>query len=37
MAVPFVPHWTFGCKGEAKPWYPSVRILRQTQPNDWQA
>lgn len=28
--------WRYGDIGEAMPWYSSVRLIRQSQPNDWQ-
>jgi hypothetical protein len=35
-----VPHgceWRYGIAGEEMPWYPSVRLLRQTSFGDWDA
>ena len=33
--VPFAPQWRWGLAGETTPWYHSVRIIRQTQSNNW--
>ena len=27
--------WLFGPEGEATPWYPSMRLIRQQRPRDW--
>jgi Tfp pilus assembly protein PilF len=35
IAVPHSPQWTWGFDRETTPWYPSVRIFRQTKPRDW--
>jgi tetratricopeptide (TPR) repeat protein len=35
VMVPAVPEWRYGLSGECMPWYPSVRLLRQTNGNDW--
>lgn len=35
VMVPAVPEWRYGRSGERMPWYPSVRLLRQTERNDW--
>jgi len=29
--------WRWGESGEASPWYPSLRIFRQSRPGDWSA
>ena len=29
------PDWRYGWRGERMPWYPSVKLLRQTRPGDW--
>jgi len=31
------PEWRYQKSGESLPWYPSVRLLRQSTPGDWQA
>ncbi len=33
--VPACPEWRYLAQGEVMPWYPSVRIFRQTQLGDW--
>ena len=35
VAVPWWPAWCFLLEGEELPWYPSVRLFRQTEPADW--
>lgn len=35
VLVPTVPEWRYGLSGEHMPWYPSVRLVRQTDPTDW--
>lgn len=37
VAVPWWPAWCFMLEGEEMPWYPSVRLIRQQAPNDWDA
>jgi Flp pilus assembly protein TadD len=37
VAVPWWPAWCFMLEGEEMPWYPSVRLIRQQEPNDWAA
>lgn len=37
VAVPWWPAWCFMLEGEEMPWYPSVRLIRQQEPNDWNA
>jgi tetratricopeptide (TPR) repeat protein len=33
--LPFVPHWKWSLTGNQTPWYPSMRLFRQTSRNDW--
>jgi hypothetical protein len=33
--LPFVPDWRWLLKREDTPWYPSMRLFRQTQRSDW--
>ena len=35
VMVPAAPEWRYLQSGEAMPWYPSVRLLRQSQRGDW--
>jgi hypothetical protein len=35
VMTPFIPEWRYLARGEAMPWYPSVTLLRQTDPHDW--
>jgi tetratricopeptide (TPR) repeat protein len=36
VMTPFAPEWRYLAVGERMPWYPSVRLLRQTRPGDWK-
>jgi len=35
VLVPAVAEWRYLSEGERMPWYPSVRLFRQTQLGDW--
>jgi tetratricopeptide (TPR) repeat protein len=35
VMVPAVPEWRYGVAGEAMPWYPSVRLIRQAARGGW--
>lgn len=35
VMVPYAAEWRYGGSGEAMPWYPSVRLLRQRAPGAW--
>lgn len=35
VMVPYAAEWRYGAAGEAMPWYPSVRLLRQRAPGAW--
>ncbi len=35
VLTPRVPAWRYGLEGESMPWYPSVTLLRQTSPGEW--
>ena len=33
----FSPFWLYGHAGETTPWHPSMRLVRQPRPGDWDA
>jgi uncharacterized protein (TIGR03032 family) len=33
--LPYVPDWRWLMEGETTPWYPTMRLFRQTRPGDW--
>lgn len=35
VMVPHAPEWRYGVEGETIPWYPTVRLFRQTEPGSW--
>jgi hypothetical protein len=35
--LPAVPDWRWGLAGEQTPWYPTMRLFRQTRARDWAA
>jgi len=35
VMVPAVPEWRYGRSGEQMPWYPTVRLLRQSTHGEW--
>jgi tetratricopeptide (TPR) repeat protein len=37
VLAPHVPEWRYGIAGEDMPWYPSVRIFRQSRAGEWAA
>jgi hypothetical protein len=35
--LPFRPYWIYGTRGESTPWYPAMRLVRQSAPGDWDS
>jgi hypothetical protein len=35
MLEPYLPYWPWGLKGDATPWYPTMRIFRQPALDNW--
>jgi hypothetical protein len=35
LLLPFSPDWRWGAHGDTTPWYPSMRLVRQPRPGDW--
>lgn len=33
----YCPYWIYGLKGSTTPWYPSMRLFRQSEPGDWDS
>ena len=33
--LPWLPDWRWGIEGETTPWYPTMRLIRQERPKDW--
>jgi tetratricopeptide (TPR) repeat protein len=34
--LPFSPDWRWGLEGEQTPWYPNMRLFRQTEKENWK-
>ncbi|MFV3077646.1 tetratricopeptide repeat protein [Niveispirillum fermenti] len=34
--VQFMPYWIYGERGQGTPWYPSMRLFRQIDDQDWE-
>ena len=37
LLLSYVPNWRWGLEGERTPWYPSMRLYRQSRRGDWSA
>jgi ADP-heptose:LPS heptosyltransferase len=37
LLLPFAPDWRWGLGSLESRWYPTMRLLRQTQAGDWHA
>jgi ADP-heptose:LPS heptosyltransferase len=37
VLLPFIPDWRWMLDREDSPWYPTMRLFRQTQRRDWNA
>jgi hypothetical protein len=37
VLLPFVPDWRWMLDREDSPWYPTMKLFRQPQPDDWNA
>ncbi len=35
ILLPYVPDWRWGLEPEHSPWYPQLRLFRQSQPGNW--
>jgi ADP-heptose:LPS heptosyltransferase len=33
--LPFAPDWRWGAQGDTTPWYPTMRLFRQTVAGNW--
>jgi tetratricopeptide (TPR) repeat protein len=36
LALPFAPDWRWMRQREDSPWYPTIRLFRQSRPGDWE-
>nr|WP_279331591.1 MULTISPECIES: tetratricopeptide repeat protein [unclassified Desertifilum] len=37
VLLPYAPDWRWMREGNTSPWYPTMRLFRQTQPGDWHS
>jgi len=37
VLLPYCPDWRWGIRGSTTPFYPSVTLLRQPKPDDWES
>ncbi|HET6879036.1 MAG TPA: tetratricopeptide repeat protein [Pirellulales bacterium] len=37
VLLPYAADWRWMIEGDASPWYPSMRLFRQTTPGDWES
>ena len=35
ILLPMVPDWRWGLSGDSSPWYPTVKLFRQSKAKDW--
>ena len=36
LLLKYMPDWRWGLEGSTTPWYPTMRLFRQEQANDWE-
>ena len=35
--LPYAPDWRWGFTGQETPWYPTMRLFRQSEPGNWDS